>query len=232
MMKKIVLFAVMLFLQPVILLSQAKYDFVEEAGLDATVYRGPEAVKYPFRYEGTPYAYSEKFLSGSLVYNGVEYKGLLLNLNAHRDELHLKVPSAGIVLELDKNLVGSFSFGNRMFVGLVGAGAVDGLNEGFYQVLYSGKDKLLKKNVKSFHERLQNSGNSKGVFRFFDPADRYYAIKDGVPVQVSKVKHFSKVYREKKKAIKGFIRKNRDRFIDMEDRDMALLEVMAFIDNN
>lgn len=214
------------------LYSQQKYDFVAEAGMDAAVYRGPEAVKYPFRYEGTPYAYTESFLSGTLVYNGVFYKGLLLNFNAHRDELHLKMPSSGIVIELDRRIVGEFSFGGRSYVSLIGERAVDGLQEGFYQMLYKGEDMLLKKNAKSFHERLQNGGSSKGAFRFFDPADRYYVIKDGVPVQISKVKHFAKVYKDKKKAVKGFIRKNKIKFIDMDDNDLALVEVMEFVDNN
>lgn len=233
-MKNIVAIGLLLVLiqQPSLLRSQEKYDCIRDIGLDAAVYRGPEAVKYPFIYQGTPYAYTETFLEGSLVYNGVEYLGLLLNLNAHKDELHLKIPAAGIIIELDRKLVESFSFGNRRYAGLMGDKAVDGLGEGFYQILYSGKDKLLKKNAKSFHERLQNGGSSKGAFRFFDPADRYYVIKDGVPVQISKVKHFAKVYKDKKKAVKGFIRKNKIKFIDMDDNDLALVEVMEFVDNN
>lgn len=200
--------------------------------MDAAVYRGPEAVKYPFRYEGTPYAYSENFLSGTLVYNGVLYKGLLLNLNAHRDELHLKMPLSGIVIELDRKLVGDFSFGSRNYVAFVGESAFDGLQEGFFQMLYKGKDMLVKKNGKSFHERLQSGGNDKGVFRFFDPADKYYVIKGGIPVQISRMKDFAKVYKEEKKVIKGFIRKNRVRFIDMKDKDLVFLSIMEFADNN
>ena len=213
------------------LYSQQKYDFAAEAGMDAAVYRGPEAVKYPFRYEGTPYAYTESFLGGTLVYNGVFYKGLLLNLNAHRDELHLKMPSSGIVIELDRRLVGEFSFGGRNYVALIGDSAVDGLQGGFYQMLYKGEDMLVKKNGKSFHERLQ-SGSSKGVFRFFDPADRYYVVKGGKPVQVSRMKDFARVYKEEKKAIKGFIRKNKMRFVDMDDKDRTFMEIMNFADNN
>jgi hypothetical protein len=97
--------------------------------------------------------------------------------------------------------------------------------------LRTSYDVLVKKNGKSFHERLQ-SGSSKGVFRFFDPADKYYVVKGGKPVQISRMKDFARVYKEEKKAIKGFIRKNKMRFVDMDDKDRTFMEIMHFADNN
>lgn len=231
-MKKYLFAAVLLklLLQPAFSFSQEKYNFTEEAGLNAAVYRGVEAPVYQFRYQGSPYAYSDSFAVGSLVYNDVEYRGLLLNLNAHKDELHLRLPAGGKVIELDKRLVERFEIGSRRFVSYMGETAMEGLSEGFYEVLYSGKDMLLKKNVRGYYERLQTSG--KGVFRYFDPINRYYIVKDGTPVQISRMKDFAKVYKEEKKAIKVYIRKNRIRFIDMEDKDLVFREIMSFTDNN
>ena len=210
------------------LYSQEKYDYLQAAGLNAAIFRGPEAVKYQFKYQGTPYAYTETFSMGSLVYNGVKYDGVELNLNAHRDELHLKITSSGIVLELDKNIVGDFVIGRRQFVTLVGENAVEGLPQGYYQVLYKGGDMLLKKNIRTFHERLQTSGS--GVFRYFDQSNKYYLLKDGKVYPVSRNKDFAKVYKEEKKAIKGFIRHNRMKFMEMEEKDPAFVEIMAFAD--
>ena len=65
-----------------------------------------------------------------------------------------------------------------------------------------------------------------------DPADRYYVVKGGKPVQVSRMKDFARVYKEEKKAIKGFIRKNKMRFLDMDDKDRTFMEIMNFADNN
>lgn len=209
---------------------QEKYDCIKDIGLNAPVYRGPEAVKYPFRYQGSPYAYSDAFATGSIVYNDVEYKGVMLNLNAHRDELHIRMPLNGSIIELDRRLVGDFTIGSRHYVSLMGKKAMEGLEEGFYEMLYNGKDMLLKKNVRRYYERLQTSG--KGVFRHFDQVNRYYIVKDGVPVQVSRMKDFAKVYRAEKKAIKGFIRKNKIRFFDMDDMDLTFMEIMNFADNN
>ena len=210
----------------VFLYSQEKYDYLQEAGLNAAIFRGPEVVKYQFRYQGTPYAYTEDFSMGSLVYNDVKYDGVELNLNAHKDELHLKITSSGVVLELDKNIVGEFVIGRRQFVTLVGEKAIDGLPQGYYQVLYKGGDILLKKNIRTFHERLQTSGS--GVFRYFDQSNKYYLLKDGIVYPVGKNKDFAKVYKENKKEIKGFIRHNRMKFLDMDDKDLAFVAIMEF----
>ena len=210
------------------LFSQEKYDYLQKAGLNAAIFRGPEAVKYQFRYQGTPYAYTEAFSMGSLVYNGVKYEGVELNLNAHKDELHLKIASSGTVLELDKNIVGEFAIGRRQFITLVGENTVEGLPQGYYQVLYKGGDTLLKRNIRTFHERLQTSGS--GVFRYFDQSNKYYLLKDGKVYPVSRNKDFAKVYKEEKKAIKGFIRHNKMKFMEMEEKDPAFVEIMAFAD--
>ena len=210
----------------VFLYSQEKYDYLQEAGLNAAIFRGPEVVKYQFRYQGTPYAYTETFSTGSLVYNGVKYEGVELNLNAHKDELHLKITSSGVVLELDKNIVGEFVIGRRQFVTLVGEKAIDGLPQGYYQVLFKGGDILLKKNIRTFHERLQTSGS--GVFRYFDQSNKYYLLKDDIVYPVGKNKDFAKVYKENKKEIKGFIRHNRMKFLDMDDKDLAFVAIMEF----
>ena len=87
---------------------------------------------------------------------------------------------------------------------------------------------MLKKNIRTFHERLQSSGN--GVFRYFDQSNRYYLLKDGQVYPVVRNKDFARIYKENKKAVKGFIRQNRMRFVEMEDKDFVFAEIMAFAD--
>ena len=49
---------------------------------------------------------------------------------------------------------------------------------------------------------------------------------------ISGIKHFAKIYKDKKKEIKGFIRKNNVRYIDIADKDIIFGEIMEFVDNN
>lgn len=210
--------------------AQEKYDFVKQAGIGATLFRGVEFERYPFRYKDSPYAYSKEFNVGEIIFNDVKYSGVFLNLNAHKDELHLKITTSGKILELDKGLVERFTIGERKYVALIGANAVEGVSEGFYEILYSGKEILFKKNVKKYNERLQSS--EQGAYRYFYPSNRYYILKDGVMIPVSSAKQFKKVYKDKKDAISKFIRKNRIRFIDINDKDFIFKEIISFVDNN
>ena len=47
---------------------------------------------------------------------------------------------------------------------------------------------------------------------------------------IGKNKDFAKVYKESKKEIKGFIRHNRMKFLDMDDKDLAFVAIMEFAD--
>ena len=207
--------------------SQEKYDYLGEAGLDAAIYRGPEAPKYQFLFEGTQYAYTDEFEEGTVLYNGVEYRGVHLNLSASSDELHLKVIKSGIVIELEKRLVEGFAIGERQFLALHGDKAVEGLAQGFYEVLYSGKNLLLKQNVKKIAVRKHEH---KGIFRQFEPANRYYVVKDGVPGQVLRVGDVVKMFDENKKELKDFIKKNRDKYFGPENREKFFKAVIEAAD--
>ncbi|MBQ2132719.1 MAG: hypothetical protein II202_01380, partial [Bacteroidales bacterium] len=195
---------------------QVKYDYLGETGLDATIYRGPEAPKYQFLFEGTQYAYTDEFEEGTVLYNGVEYRGVNLNLSASSDELHLKVLKSGIVIELEKRLVEGFTIGERQYLALRGNNVVEGLAPGFYEVLHSGKSLLLKKNVKKIAVRKHEE---KGIFRQFESADKYYVVKDGAYGQVLRVGDIVKMFDENKKELKGFIKNNRDRYFGSENRE-------------
>ena len=87
---------------------------------------------------------------------------------------------------------------------------------------------MLKKNIRTFHERLQTSGS--GVFRYFDQSNKYFLIKGGKVYPIGKNKDFAKVYKENKKEIKGFIRHNKMKFLDMEEKDPVFVEIMEFAD--
>lgn len=206
---------------------QVKYDYLGEAGLDATIYRGPEAPKYPFLFEGTQYAYTDEFEVGTVLYNGVEYRGVHLNLSASSDELHLKVLKSGIVIELEKGLVEGFTIGERQYLALQGSNAVEGLAPGFYEVLHGGKSLLLKKNVKKIAVRKHDE---KGIFRQFESANKYYVVKDGTSGQVLRVGDVVKMFEENKKELKAFVKKNRDRYFGSENREKFFKAVIGVAD--
>ena len=146
-------------------------EYIENAKFDATIYRGPVALKYPFSFKGTYYAYQKEFVKSSVEYNRKWYYGVDLNLDASRDELCLSMPGSGIVIVLSKELVGRFVIGEDEFMNV--KGDVPGLKDGYYQVLESVDGTIYKKIVKKYNKL-------DGITQEFFPVEKYYKLKNGV----------------------------------------------------
>lgn len=167
------------------LFGQGKYD--------EAIYRGPVALSYPFEvYRGTCYAFDKQFEKSDVEYNRKWYHDVDLNLDACRDELCLSM-DGGIIIVLSKELVGRFRFGGRNFI--CRGNDVEGLEPGYYQVLYDGRDKVYKKIVKKYNK-------IDGITQEFFPIIKYYLVKDARATRIKGDDTFGKVYRPMRKEIR------------------------------
>ena len=147
---------------------------------------------YPLPFKGTVYVFSDDFIPGDVEYNEKLYKGAMLNLDSYRGDLCVKLPGSGMVLVLDRNLVGYFTLGDKVFVHTGDDRSV--MPEDYYQVLYDGKDQLLKKVEKHF---FMKEGVSLEVYEKY----RYYVVKDGKYYKLKKEKHLKRLYPHMRKTI-------------------------------
>ena len=154
-------------------------EYIANAKFDATIYRGPVALKYPFSFKGTYYAYEKEFVKSSVEYNRKWYYGVELNLDASRDELCLSLPGSGIVIVLSKELVGRFVIGENEFINV--KGDIPGLKEGYYQLLESVDGTIYKKIVKKYNKL-------DGITLEFFPVEKYYWLKNGVAKRYKKIR--------------------------------------------
>ena len=187
--------------------AQQRYDHISSVGLSAPIYRSEVAQKYPFDMEGTVYAYSDEFETGSVVYNGKEYFGVLLNLNSHRDELQLKVREGGVILSLKKTLVSRFAMGEREFVNISGENAVDGLKAGYYEVLHDGKYMLVKKHWKNVTETGDMITGE--IKKKFSSRKRHYLLADGKVHAFKDCKGLASCFKEMKGEMKVYMKAHR-----------------------
>ena len=207
--------------------AQQRLDYLGQAGVGAVLYRAPEAPKLPYGFEGTQYVYSEKFEEGTLRYNDVTYSGISLNLNANADELHIMVPTSMVVLELDKRWVEWFTMGEKKFIAAGGKNRFEGLQEGYYQILHNGEGMLLKKHIK----RIKVTKHEvKGIYREFEPLERYYAVKDGVAFQVARKGDLMKLYAGQKRAVKEMLKKSGGTLNGKENRERLFTAIMKVVD--
>ena len=99
------------------------------------------------------------------------------------------------------------------------------VSTGFYQVLYDGKIKLYKKEVKIIKEKFTNTPELKVLFEklnyyYINKADRFYRIV--------KKKDFLKIFNDKNKELNDFISNGKLNF--RKDKDNTLTKLITYYD--
>jgi hypothetical protein len=219
--------------------NESDYGRYMSTAQDASIlYRGKQAMRYQMLYNGTYLWFPAQFEKGDLVYNGKKYHGILMNIDAFRQELLIKHPNNVVTIVLNGNFVGDFDIGGQPFVNLAAKGFKNA-REGYSQVLYKGGASLYKHIEKSFDSdvNLQNGAAigyvdpnfRKDVYDFFSQRIFYYLEKDGVLTQVKGSSGITNCFPDKKKEIKKHMKRKGLNF--KEDPDAYYVEVMNFIDS-
>ncbi|MDD2419746.1 MAG: hypothetical protein PHP33_05805 [Bacteroidales bacterium] len=207
----------------------AKY--MENAKERAVLYRGATPMYYPFYFTGSYFAYSDEYLKGEVVYNGKRYYGVLLNLNSNLDQLYIYDMDNGVNVVLNKDFVESFTMGENSFVNLNRNEISAGLQQGYYQVLWSGAGtKLLKRIRKNYSEKIAQDGNTTSknkVARSFVPEVEYYIIDDETAYEVRNLNSFRRIFGVKKSLLYKF--KKTNNLSLRKDTDNAFSMLMKFI---
>ena len=188
------------------------------------VFRGELAEKYNFPIDGTVYAYSDEFETGEVVFNGKLYTGLMMNLNAHRDELQVAIGSTGERMALRRELVGDFIVGKRKYTSLCGERAVKGLQQGYYQVLHRGDGMLLKRIHKTVSDRIESF--TRQTVKVFTTKHRYYLVKDGKVYTIKNERGLAKFYRQDKDRIKDYVKRKHGMRVERDDLLQGIMELM------
>ena len=214
---------VLIALVPTASFSQLRYDYNAEAGFDSPVYRGEIADKYSFPFIGTVYAYSDEFEMGDLEFNGKMYYGLMMNLNCHRGELLVQIGATKDCIVLKNSIVGDFNIGERRYTALFGERGIKGLAPGYYQVLYEGKDMILKHIDRKIYDHTDfSSGN---ITKAFALKVKYWLLKDGEVRQIRRERDLQRVYKSFKKDIRSYMSVHSE--VDM---DINLEFIMSMVE--
>ena len=210
---------------PLLCYSQEKYDYKSVAGNEIPVFRGELAEKYNYRFDGTVYAWSDEFETGDLEFNGKWYYGLTMNLNAHRNELQVRIGNSGENMSLKRSLVGDFTIGKRNCTALFGERKIKGLPEGYYQVLYRGKDMLLKQIYKNVTERVDFATHV--PVKVFTTRTRYWLARGEKVTVIRGEKDLAGIYKERKGDIKKYIKEHKGKGGEKDD---MLVSIMSLVE--
>lgn len=191
------------------------------------LYNGIEYIDYAYTIEdGSPFFMSSQFITSSVFYNDMLYQDVPLLYDIVKGEVVISDPLHLHKISLQSERILRFTILDYPFVRLKKDSTNQSLiSTGFYQLLYSGKTRLYKKQTKTVQENL--SANT-GLTRYIDESTNYYLEKSHTFYTVSNKGALVNALQDKKKAVQRFIKKNKLRF--KKDKDAALIKTAAFYD--
>lgn len=178
-----------------------------------------------YRVEGNQFLFSGDFLPGSVTMTGKKFTGISLKYDLYKDEILTPV-SPGVILQINKELVDSFSFVylHKMysFKGMP-EGFASGL-QGYVCVIYEGKTSLYVKYQKKINRPGQE--NKRDVFY---QLSRLYLVKGREIYPISGKHDLYKAFHEDKTALREFIKENK--IMISEEEPETFVPVIRYFDS-
>ncbi len=175
--------------------------------------------------KGQPYFYAEDMTIGSLVYDDVLYDSVMMQYDEIADMLIVSSDKGKVQIWDQK--VSSFHLYNTTFIRLQKDNTFDNLKGShYYNLLYSGKIMVLKKEVKIIQEKIYSTAESA---RFTEEKNYYYIVKDGVWHSIVNSRDFYKILGENKAAVKQFVKLNHLSF--RTGREEMLTKAATYFDS-
>jgi len=220
-----------LLILPPLLLAQNRDDYqiyVNNAQRSATIYRGVLPVAYDNKLPNdgsTYYAFSDRFLKGSVLFRGKWYKDLFLNFDANMDELCIADLDHGLFVVVNKHFVEQFSTENYTFVHYKQE-APSLLGDGYYQVLYEGNLKLYKKIKKQYYQ-LTSYGLE--IKKGYTLLEHFFVWKDDRWHRIGTIGDLKKLFADQKRTIDTVVKTKGLHF--RTHKELTLTELLTHLDN-
>jgi hypothetical protein len=200
--------------------------YYDQLGDQSRLYNGSlyQGVDYTFR-EGSPYFLGIKATRiGSVEYDSMLFINVPLIYEDYRQKL--VAVDQGFRLQLINERVNSFTIVGRHFIRVFPSPQFHGLMEnGFYEMLYSGRSSVLKWTKKTLQETLSAT---EGSIWYTYESDSYYILKGKTWIGIKSKKDLLNILDDRRKEIKSFIKKNKLNY--RKDRDNTLIQVAGYYD--
>ena len=183
-------------------------------------YRGINATRYKFSFNGNPYWFYPSSPEGRIFYDGKLYTGLSVNINAYEQEPEILRKSDSLPIAIDGDKVPYIEIGDSLYINLRYGGI--NADKGFYQVLATGKDMLLMQLRKELRHNSENANGetigyydrrfNENILTCFAYTPTYWILKDGTMNRIRRKKDLYELYplrkNELRNAVRGWRNKN------------------------
>jgi hypothetical protein len=190
------------------------------------LYNGVEFLGYSPRIEGHAFFLTNDWVTGSLVYDGMEYRDVPLMYDIFKDGLILRHFNSYFRVGLVREKIKEFDLGNHHFIRLeIDSLAKSAVSTGFYEVLYNGSVTVLARRIKTISETITYQLEQK-----FVQQDMYFIYKDSTYYAVKGNNDLLSVLKEKRNELKNYLRKNRYRY--RKDPENTIIKAAAYYDSS
>lgn len=195
-------------------------------GVDSRLFNGIQYAGYPFSFlMGHQFFDTTAAMPGTITYDDVFYNDVQL--------LYDEVSDKAIVIsnqrrvELSSERINAFTILNHHFVRIVkdSSAKTPISKDGFYELLYTGKVQVFKKEAKEVFEELSSD---QGILRRILEKLNYYIGKDGNYFPVSNKKDVMAIFKDRKKEVRDYINNNGLSF--RNNKEEAITKVSAYYD--
>lgn len=194
------------------------------AGDQSGIYNGSQYFRYPNPiFSGHPYFLTDSLTMGSVFYDGILYKDVLLLYDEITDQLITKDMSGYNLVSLIKDRITHFNISGHHFINISDKSGLPA--PGYYRVLYDGRSQVLVKETKSVLERPINS---REIERVVYPVINYYIRSGAQYYRFNNIKSLLPAFGEHQKAIRDFIKKKRLRF--RSNKEDVISQLVTFYD--
>ena len=192
------------------------------------VLNGWEYKDYHRLITGDQFFLTDEPVNGSVLYDGILYPDLQLRYDIVNDVVVIRHPSQeGYIsdVQIPGDKISRFTIPEHNFIRINS----DSLSEtniptGFYDQIYNGTVQVLVKRMK----RLVESAGSSEIQKEFVYKERFYIYRNNEYHQIRGRRSFLKLFPERKKEIKRFLKKNNLRF--NYDKEKAILKATQYFD--
>ncbi|MDO3645072.1 hypothetical protein [Mucilaginibacter sp. L3T2-6] len=197
--------------------------------IQAPVYSGPEYYFYDPHIKGNAYYQdSNGFSKGSVYFDGTLYNNMSLLYDVNTDQLVGLFPNHISKFILHKEKVTAFDYLGSHFINISKDTLPDNtaLEPAYYRQLYAGKSEVLARYTKS----MQTSTSTSNLVEYYFSVKNYFYIrKNNVFHSVSGKGSVLSLFKERKAALRKFIKDNN---IDFKDKpEEAMVKVANWYDH-
>ena len=179
------------------------------------LHTGAEYLDHDEGAEGFPYFLVDGYAVGWVVVNGHRYDSVPIKYDCKKKSLileHYDLRNYFMELELISERVDTFQIEGYKFFRLDEQSVYHGkLDDGFYNILYDGNLKMYAFRDKRYLEYL----DARSIKKMFLQRDKFYVIRNGVPVSVQNKSSLWRVFKEEKKVLKKSLK---EKNVDFKNR--------------